>query len=85
MQTAQPETAPLWSNDLVTTQYLDVPSSGYARTADAKWSAGHAANCTLSGLSTVSPAAEHAQSGANKENKTGAISDQDCLISQWLA
>lgn len=79
MQSAQPNTAPLWSNDLVTTQYLNVPSSGYANQATNS-------NATLPrhevsskpGLNSRSPASRHVASDVNKEN-TGSCHKWICV------
>ena len=75
------DSAPFWSDDLVTNQYLDVPSSGCVN------------NSTFSGRSVTAdqrdqdiarPSSESmkaytAQRGAGKENKKGTCCKEACL------
>lgn len=77
-QNMQPSSVPLRSNDLITTQYMDVPSSGYAQSDALK---GKLQRC---GGSSVEPccstaAADPVQIEGNKENRAGAFSEHSLL------
>ena len=77
-QNMQPSSIPLRSNDLVTTQYLDVPSSGYPQRDAHKGKLQNGAGSTDEPCCSTT-AAYPVQMEGNKENHAGAPSKQSLL------